>query len=272
MFEGTTGISEKPDRSVRRAERDGHSLLLKRYMVADAASVYANMLAMWRSSFGAERRPPGLPEPLALEGDTVVMAFVDGAPLAEIGQTTLDDQAFDEFARLVADLHGSGVAVPRTRPASKVVRSLARVEMPEDTQQAYDEVVARAAEMIPSEEPLVLTHGDCSPRNVIRSPDGLVLIDFDRLHLAERGRDIGYFGAWTWARQHLAGEAPSWDTADRFLAAYATWAEVEPASLVQTASFHRSIGMLRILKGWPSVTRSADHTQRFLVEADQVLG
>ncbi len=271
MPSGGVSISDKDDRSVWTEVRDGSDVVLKRYVVADAAAVYDNMQALWNSSFGAARMPPGMPEPLSLDGDTIVMSFVDGAPLAEVGQTALDADRFDAFARLIADLHGSGVVPPRKRSGRKVVRSLTKAEVGGGLQAAYDAVIAQLADLTPAEEQLVISHGDCSPRNVVVAEGGLVLIDFDRLHRAERGRDIGYFGAWTWARQYQAGETPTWDVADRFLGAYARHATFDADALTASAPFHRAVGLLRIVKGWPSIVASVEHSERLLTEAQSIL-
>ena len=226
---------------------------------------------LWQSPFGRERVPPGMPEPIELDGSAIVMSFVGGPPLAEVGQTALGQALLSEFAHLIADLHGSGVVVPRRRSAAKIVRSLSAAVPATELGPLYEQALMAAQQRVTDTEPLVLSHGDCSPRNVVISPDGLVVIDFDRLHLAERGRDPGYFGAWTWTREFLAGLEPSWAVADEFLTEYAAHARVDPEQLVATSAFHRGVGLLRIAKGWPSIVGLPENGRCVLGEALRIL-
>ena len=81
-------------------------------------------------------------------------------------------------------------------------------------------VLERLAATLPTSTELVLSHGDFSPRNVLLTPDGLALIDFDRLQLAAPERDISYWGAWTWVTMLTTGQQPRWRVGDELALAY----------------------------------------------------
>ena len=101
---------------------------MKRYVAGGADAVYWQMSALWSSPFGADRRPPGLPRPIAVHADReeVDMQFLPGDPIGSRGDLGLSVQLLPEVARLLADLHGSGVQVDRRRGPAALIRSSRR--------------------------------------------------------------------------------------------------------------------------------------------------
>jgi spectinomycin phosphotransferase len=53
-----------------------------------------------------------------------------------------------------------------------------------------DEIRALAAAVVARDAPLVVTHGEPHPGNVLRTADGLALVDWDTVALAPRERDL----------------------------------------------------------------------------------
>jgi hypothetical protein len=93
------------------------------------ARVFAGLQALWTSPFGSARTPPGLGEPIAEvpESGAVVLERVDGVPAGRRGHLEQTAAHVPEIALLLADLHGSGVRLPRTRSALDVARAVDRV-------------------------------------------------------------------------------------------------------------------------------------------------
>lgn len=262
------------DRPVRRDRLGGQPVAVKRYLAADGARIFAEHAALWRSPLGAVRTPPGLARPLEWRPGPreLVSEWVDGAALGQRGDLGRTEQCVDESARLLADLHASGVVPRRRRGAVRLARSLKRkhAELARAPVGApFGEVVAlleAAAPDVAIRESSVVTHGDWSPRNVLVSPTGLRMIDFDRLQLAGVARDVEYWGAWGWATLLLAGYAPRWDLAERYRAAYLEYRPHVGAELAATGSFHRAAALLRIAHGW-SALRGAPDVQARVVAA-----
>ncbi len=224
------------DRPVHIETRGAERVVVKQYVAGGADTVYRQMSALWSSPFGADRRPPGMPRPIAVHADReeVDMQFLPGDPIGSRGDLGLSVQLLPEVARLLADLHGSGVQVDRRRNPAALLRS-SRRKVDELGLTAGDvvrsplvaglarQVVDRLADAIPTSTELVISHGDFSPRNVLLTPDGLALIDFDRLQMAAPERDISYWGAWTWVTLLTTGAQPSWQVADDLALAYNTF-------------------------------------------------
>jgi aminoglycoside phosphotransferase (APT) family kinase protein len=91
---------------------------------------------------------------------------------------------------------------------------------------------------------VVVSHGDFAPHNVLRTDRGLVLIDFDRLQMAPRERDLAYWGAYLWVKALLAGSTPSWQHGDD-LADHYQETSGQPTDH-RSYRFHRAAALLRI--------------------------
>jgi aminoglycoside phosphotransferase (APT) family kinase protein len=267
------GERRHDDRIVSLERFDGEAVVVKRYASTDPAPIFAAMRSLWCSPFGADRLPPGLPKPIALDAQAIVMEWVDGPVLGVRGSPGRTIEQLRPLAGLLADLHGSGVQVAHRRNPSKLLKSLARKRDRLDGPLAerFDHALSSVIERAPDEPFLVLSHGDFSPRNVISSTRGLVLIDFDRLQMAGRGRDPGYLGAWLWATEHLGGGEPAWQPADRFLHEYATAAAIPLPVLRETAAFYRAAGLLRIAQSWSSLAGQPEHASTIIAEAERLV-
>ncbi len=268
----TMGERHHADRIVQRGNRAGRAVVTKTYRDADAGEVHDAMLALWGSPLGAGRTPPGIPEPLGRDGATLTMSFVDGNALGVRGNSGSTSAKMPELARLLADLHGSGVTVRRIRSARKLLRSVNRKadRVSPALREPFLAALDAAAAAAPTDEDLVVSHGDFSPRNVLVNESGLVLIDFDRLQMAGRGRDVAYLGAWLWVTEMQDGAIPTWDDADAFLSCYAAAGGVTVDSLRDTASFHRSAALLRIAQSWSSLAGRPDQAMAVITEATRI--
>lgn len=237
------------DRPVLQVEDGGRTLIRKRYRsLDDAHRVFDAMCALWQSPFGAARTPPGLPEPIAFDRSsaTVDTAFLVG----EAGHRGVPDGAtpldVDGMARLLADLHRSGVDVPLVRSARRVLASVRRALG------EHHPVVELAATRLPDHEVLVPSHGDFTPRNVWCTADGPVLIDLDRVQFADPGRDLGHFAAWCWTRRHLDGHVDGWRSGDALEVAYLRHSGMSSDAIARSRAFHRAAGLVRC---WSSVSK-----------------
>ena len=270
------------DRPVHVETRGAHRVVVKRYVAGGAAAVYGQMSALWASPFGADRRPPGLPRPTGVNPDRqeVEMQFLPGDPIGSRGDLGLSVQQLPEVARLLADLHSSGVRVDRRRSPAALLRSSHRkvdeldrtgIERSGSAEvaQLARRVVERLAAGLPTPTELVLSHGDFSPRNVLLTPNGLALIDFDRLQMAAPERDISYWGAWTWVTMLTTGRQPSWRVGDDLALAYHRFrpAAPEPAP----SAFYRAVALLRIAHGWSALQAAPQTAALVLREALRLL-
>lgn len=274
------------DRSVRRTVRNGSPVLAKRYRdQAKAEAAAAWFAALWRSPFGAQRNPPGLAAPFGMQGATVYAAWLDGESLGTKDDLGTTSEHSGDAARLLADLHGlraQQLSVPSAasqRPPVRVVRSLARktadladrsVELGLLARGALAELTRKAPEL--ADGPLVPSHGDWCPGNVLVTTDGLRLVDLDRMQLAGCGRDIGHWGAWIWTAQLIADAQPSWTLADRFTAGYVAHRPEATATLRASEGFHRAAALIRIAHGWSTLYDRPDLTRRVLGEAARWAG
>ncbi len=266
------------DRPVYLVSRDGQTIVVKRYLAGGAQAIHGQMRELWASPFGQGRRPPGLPCPMGVDPirHEVEMQFLAGEAIGSRGDLGRSVQLLPEVARLLADLHASGVRVARRRDPAALVRSGRRKvdELGEPggghrsaVRILGRQVIDRLAEAMPPAGELVVSHGDFSPRNVLATPSGLALIDFDRLQMCEPQRDISYWGAWTWVALLLSGGRPSWQVADGLAAAYRlarpAAADPGPASW----AFYRAAGLLRIAHGWSALRSAPKITAQVLGEA-----
>lgn len=267
----TTVLGSHADRPVQAVLWNGRPAVVKSYRRGDAEGIAETMTALWASPFGRDRRPPGAPEVIALEGDDLVMERIAGTPLGRRGELDGTAERRDEAAALLADLHGSGVEVARARPADRIVRSLERKldSIPDDAERRLFAGALQALDPRALDGDLVVSHGDFSPRNVLASPAGLRLIDFDRCQMAPRARDATYWGAWAWATVALGGGTPGWDLGRQFEDAYARYAR-QPELSEQQRAAHRSAALLRIAHGWSALRARPDIAKLVLHEARHV--
>lgn len=275
-----------PDRRVVRASAAGRPVVIKCFEDrARAEEAWCVAQLLWESSFGAARHPAGLPQPLALVplasmphvagvtgGLGLVMEDLDGVALGARGDlgTSARPGVLEEAAQLLSDLHRSAVTLPRVRNASALVRSLRRKAADDAgaSRRFAPTVEAVAAAVVPDGS-LVPSHGDFSPRNVLATPDGLRLIDFDRAQLADPARDVAAWGAWAWAIQLLDGRERGWEIADRFGVAYRAFGGGPLPD--RRVRFHRAAALVRIAHGWSALASLPPVRERVLAEARSVL-
>lgn len=251
----------------------GSEKVAKRYPSQEAARMAAaTMLALWESSFGARRTPPGLPHPYPLPfgSRTVTMERLIGPPLSVRG-VPAPREAHRAAATLLADLHDSRADVGSARDGAAVLRSLRRKARDLESTRvgaAYHDVVDRLVSAAPSlGASLAPSHGDFSPRNVVMTQQGARLIDFDRFRMADPARDVTYWGAWHWATVLLGGYEPSWAAAEEFTIDYCSARRTPFTVGPEEIGFHRAAALLRIVHGW-SVLKGLDRTSlRILEEA-----
>ena len=260
------------DRPVRLVAAGDETMVVKRYVAGGAAAIYTEMCDLWASPFGERRRPPGMPAPLGLDPvqQEIQMQWLDGDPIGTRGGLGRSVELLPEVARLLADLHGSGVTVPRRRDAAALIRS-GRRKVEELGSSAG---VLRLGRLVidaldgarPQAGPLVVSHGDFSPRNVLLTASGLALIDFDRLQMSAPERDISYWGAWTWVTLLISGERPDWRVADD-LAAHYRRLRTGLADDSSSWAFYRAVALLRIAHGWSALQSAPEICAEVLAEA-----
>jgi aminoglycoside phosphotransferase (APT) family kinase protein len=275
-YGSTLGERHHADRMVCVQSDECGLVVRKRYVDADAASIYADMETLWSSPFGAERSPSLMPRPISLDGSVITMSFVAGDPLGRRGSLGSTLQHLPAVASLLAELHNSGAEVHRIRTPQRLLRSLDRKaeQIAEPLRVPFHNTITRHLRPIaPESDPLVVSHGDFSPRNVLaddQSPNSkLVLIDFDRLQMSGRGRDVAYFGAWAWVTGFMSEPArvPSWEIGNEFAALYAQSACVSESSLRATAPFYRAASLLRIAQSWSALHERLDLSRAIIDQA-----
>jgi aminoglycoside phosphotransferase (APT) family kinase protein len=178
---------------------------------------------------------------------------------------------------VLADFHSSRVEVPRLRHPERLLRSLDRKakQVAPSLNDSFQTVISQCLRPIaPVGDPLVVTHGDFSPRNLLSDGSNLVLIDFDRLQMAGRGRDLGYFGAWVWVTEFMNEPTtnPSWAVADELISLYSKLTEITESSLRQTAPFYRAAALLRIAQSWSALGDRPDLSRVIIETAAKVSG
>lgn len=273
------------DRPVRLAVRDGREVVVKTYRRGGCRQVHDEMLALWRSPFGRERRPPGLPEPLDVNPATgeVVMARAPGRPLAARGDLGDSVLRLPEVAVLLADLHASGVTLTRVRSARRVLASSRRkatdLRAGSLGQAAGSAGVAAAAASVveqldrccPLQEALVPSHGDFSPRNVLGDVAGVVLIDLDRLQMADPAHDLAYWGAWGWATEAMNDLTPTWQILGDLVSQYTGYLGDRSPAVRETLAFHQGAALVRIVHGWSALADRPGVQLVLLAEAARLL-
>ena len=274
VLDPTVLTSRHPDRPVVRWSTPDGPVVVKTFAAgAGAEQLHATMTALWDSPFGADRTPPGLPRPLALVPAlrAVVMSEVSGPTLAERGQLP-ERAALPGVAALLADLQESGGTLPRRRSAAALVRSVERKAADRAGTvlgPGLQRLAGLLAAAVPPPGPPVPSHGDCSPRNVLISRAGAVLIDWDRCLLAPPGRDVAYFGAWIWVTQLVEEGVSDWDAADELAASVQQL--VPGTDLRAGTAFHRACSLGRIAHGWSIFGERPEMALPVLDEAERLL-
>lgn len=267
------------DRPVRLDVRDGREVVVKTYRRGGSRQVYDDMLALWLSPFGRDRRPPGLPEPLSVDPSTgeLVMARIPGHALGARGALGDSVRRLPEVASLLADLHASGATIRRVRSADKVLASCRRKAAdlsaacvgsraePRAVAEAADKVVGLLDRCRPKEEALVPSHGDFSPRNILGDLTGVVLVDLDRMQMADPAHDLAYWGAWTWATEAVNGHFPTWEVLGALVSLYNGQPGARARVTGGTLAFHQAAALLRIVHGW-SALQDLNSLQRVLLD------
>jgi Ser/Thr protein kinase RdoA (MazF antagonist) len=256
-LEGPAYATGRPDRSTFAVRtRAGVPAVAKLYPSGGGEQTYANMAAVWRSSFGERRRPPGLPQPLDFvpEAGALIMERLPGRPLVELGPV----REIDDVVPLLVALHESDAVPSKRRNWARVVRSAKRKAAKAEARTPdlgalFRETAEALAAVELADAELVAGHGDFTPRNVLAGPGRLALIDWDRFQLADPARDVAYFGAWCFVWSLRRGGPPDWTPLERTAIRYA---ELRPGSaLEQRLPFHVAAGLVRIAHGivelWP---------------------
>jgi hypothetical protein len=273
-LDGAEFLTRRPDRlAVGLRTASGTPAVGKIYPAGGGDVAFENMRALWRSSFGERRDPPGLARPIEYLDDlgVLVMEHLGGQPLVELDYMT--DEAFAGSVELVAALHGCDAvltSVPRTAP--RIVKSLRRkeariAELAPEHAAGYSAAVDAAEAAQPEDAELVCCHGDFSPRNVLRAPDRYALIDWDRLKRSDPARDVAHFGAWCWLRALHHRQSDDWSALDRFTAAYSA---LRPApALAERLDFHLAAALLRMVAARVELWREESYLIPRLIEEAQ---
>jgi aminoglycoside phosphotransferase (APT) family kinase protein len=221
----------------------------KLYPAGGGEEAYGNMQEVWRSSFGERRRPPGLPRPVEYLPDLrmIVMERLEGRPLVELGAAGRG--VADDAIRLLASLHSSDARPTRRRSGDRIVRSIrrksARVAKLAPMYAGHFRAVTEALEEHrPSDGELAPAHGDFGPRNLLLVGDRLVLLDWDRLQLADPARDLAAWGTAHWVRALRERRTLDWSALDRAAAVYGSARGDAPAG--DRLRFHLAASLMRV--------------------------
>jgi aminoglycoside phosphotransferase (APT) family kinase protein len=216
------------------------------------------------------------PRPLGLfEGTVLRMERLDGTPLtAAFDRGGRDaDAAVSAAAAALAAFHALPVATrapPRTpvgelddlrRRATRIARVAGRLAAEID---ALAERLERAAAGLGSGEQRLL-HGDFKPSQLLAMPDGIAVVDLDRIGPGDPAVDVGNFMAQLPKYALSSGRDDLRPLAERFLAEYLARAPQDGlalrARLVQSLAlarmatrhfFHLPHTYARIGPAWPS--------------------
>jgi hypothetical protein len=269
--DGSEFLTRRPDRlTVGLRTADGEPAIGKLFPAGGGADANRNMRALWESSFGERRDPPGLARPIEYieEPEVLVMEHLGGRPLVELDY--LADEAFRSSVELLAALHGSGAAlasVPRT--GARIVKSLRRkqariAELAPEYAADYGAAVDAVEGAKPGDGELVASHGDFSPRNVLAGRSRYALIDWDRLKPADPARDVAHYGAWCWLRALHGSGAYDCSALDRFVAGYES---LRPgAALRERLDFHLGAALLRMVASRVELWREESYLIPKLIE------
>ena len=270
-IDGSQFLTRRPDRlAVGLRTASGMAAIGKLYRAGGGEVAFQNMQALWRSSFGERRDPPGLARPIEylVEVEVLVMENLGGRPLVELDY--LAEDALRNSVELLASLHGcDAVLTSMPRSASRIVKSLRRkeariAELAPEYAAGYSSAVDAVESAQPDDQELVCCHGDFSPRNVLDAPDRYALIDWDRLKLSDPARDVAHFGAWCWLFSLHRHKVSDWSALDRFAAGYAS---LRPqAALEERIDFHLAAALLRMVASRVELWREESYLIPQLIE------
>lgn len=251
-----------PTRAVVRRRLAGRDVVVKRHGADVAARVWADLHSLWDSPLGSTRTPPAVPEPLGpragwdvtVPDDEVWTAYVPGTPLVT-GAVLGDVPArLTDVVAILADLNTCGAVVPRRRSLTKLLLSVRRkaITVGGRLGESVEAVAAALDHVRPTAAPLVVNHGDFTPRNLLASGPHLVIVDFDRLQMADPVHDVAHLGAWLWAVHRIHDGVGDWTLADAAARAHAGLVpDGRTADERATAlTVHRAIALVRIATSW----------------------
>jgi Phosphotransferase enzyme family len=270
-LDGSEFLTRRPDRlTVGLRTAAGSPAVAKLYPAGGGAVAFQNMLALWESSFGEQRDPPGLARPIEYieEAEVLVMEHLGGRPLVELDYAA--EEAFHNSAELLASLHGcNAVLTSLPRTASRIVKSLRRKQariavLTPEYAPSYRAVVDAIEAAQPGDRELVCSHGDFSPRNVLAGTTRYALIDWDRLKPADPARDVAHYGAWCWLRALHHRGAYDWSGLDRFVGVYGS---LRPGvALRERLDFHLAAALLRMVASRVELWREESYLIPQLIE------
>jgi hypothetical protein len=259
-IDGAKFPTGRPDRiTIPVLTRTGLAAVAKCYPSDRGALTFANMQALWRSSFGERRRPPGLPQPIDYlpETGTLIMERLPGRPLAE--REAADTTSVVEGVELIAALHACEARPTKKRDRRRILREIKRnlatsAEVAPEYTSVLGEVM-EALEASAGEDPEIAPcHGDFSPRNVLIGADRVALIDWDRLEWADPARDVTHFGTWCWVWALRKKRAPDWSVLQQVVDSYRGRRRITLTDA--RVAFHVAAGLMREAHGmimfWPS--------------------
>jgi aminoglycoside phosphotransferase len=177
----------------------------------------------------------GSPRALGRCGDVLVLEAIAGRPWADIPSAEAD-AVVHRLGRAIAAMHGAAVpmgtpAFDRLAPARLIASGEAIARARPDVGGAVGRIVGcLVVAMV--DEPSVLLHGDCHPKNAIVDGDRVALIDLDQAGTGPAAADIASLLArlcvGTLVGRHAA--ATEHALADAFLAGYDTVRPLPPAT------------------------------------------
>lgn len=186
----------RPRTAFRVTLADGRCVKLRRLKTAARAAELARLLERL-----ADR---GLPQPLLLRGETLVVEWLAGTPLPPAQAVCAPDRV--RAAGLLAAIHGTPcVRAERQRAPSAVAAELRGLEAQLEVLVASgaceaaeaSEIAADARRWAPRESPVGVAHGDFSAENLIVDPQGrLRVVDNEALAVGLLDLDL----ARTWSR------------------------------------------------------------------------
>lgn len=261
------------DRPVFRVETNQGRVAAKFFEPIRRQAPFKDHTNLWNSPFGASRHSPGLPRPLGWSESRacLVMEWIEGKPLARRGEPAPRSH-IREAASLLADLHSAGTRHRKTRDVEAILRSLERKCVDVGSSPIGDlarQVLDGLSRRLPEDHEYVPSHGDFSPRNLILTSEGLRLIDFDRIQLADPARDVAYYGAWSWVTGLLFDGRSDWSIGDEFTVEYLACRP--DVRLSPQLPFHKVAALVRIVHGWTVLRKNPDSARPVLVEALRLL-
>jgi aminoglycoside phosphotransferase (APT) family kinase protein len=242
-------LSGRPDGMTLRVRTRGGAIVVAKRCPERGAETFENMRGLWASTFGASRKPPGLPQPLDYlpEPGVLICEWIDGRPLSEAER--ISENHARGTIELLAALHACDLQPKRRRSARGIIRSVRRkADRAAKLGSPHAEAIRKLADILEIHRAhdieLVPSHGDFSPRNVLVAGERLVIIDWERLQLADPARDVAYFGISTWLPKLQRGRLPDRSLLEEAVRMYET---TRPGvKLKPRLSFHIAAGLLRM--------------------------